>query len=62
MRSNVQQLAAVRLAQHLMEQLSLSRPEYQLLTDGTLGLHGIYGYASLADAAALIYAAESEPA
>ena len=37
----------------LMEQLGLSRPEYQLFTDGTLGLHGIYGYASLADAAAL---------
>ena len=36
-----------------MEQLGLSRPEYQLLTDTTLGLHGLYGYASLADAAAL---------
>jgi peptidoglycan hydrolase-like protein with peptidoglycan-binding domain len=37
----------------LMEEVALSRQEYRVLTDSTLGLHGIYGYGSLADAAAL---------
>lgn len=37
----------------LMEQIGLSREEYQLFTDSTIGLHGLYGYTSQSEAAAL---------
>jgi len=37
----------------LMEQIGLSREEYRLFTDSTLGLHGLYGYSSQTEAAAL---------
>jgi peptidoglycan hydrolase-like protein with peptidoglycan-binding domain len=33
----------------LMEQVGLSRPEYRLFTDRTLGLHGMYGYGNMTD-------------
>lgn len=37
----------------LMEQLGLSRPEYQILTDSTLTLQQLYGYPGLSDAAVI---------
>jgi hypothetical protein len=37
----------------LMERLGFSREEYRLLTDSSLGLHGLYGYPSLTEPAAL---------
>jgi hypothetical protein len=37
----------------LMEQLGLSREEYRIFTDRTIGLRGLYGYTSLTEAAAL---------
>lgn len=36
----------------LMEQIGLSRDEHTLLTDSTIGLHGLYGYKTEADALA----------
>jgi peptidoglycan hydrolase-like protein with peptidoglycan-binding domain len=37
----------------LMEQIGMSRQEYRLFTDRTLGLHGVYGYVNLTDSATL---------